>query len=123
MVVLHFKKAEGNEFLYETNTAIPVAQLVEELCKMHNLRLKVDKAALSMEELATKGPMRPEELRGLTDLDDFVKNEDLTVIGGLKKMPPQTGVREVKDETHYRTGWVVSEEMAKQMLDCVMEAK
>lgn len=80
MVVLHFKKQEGNEFLYETNTSIPVAQLIEELCKMHNLRFKVDKAAQSMEELASKGPLRPEELRGLQDLDDFVKNEDLTVI-------------------------------------------
>lgn len=38
-------------------------------------------------------------------------------------MPPKTGVREVKDENHYRTGWVVSEEMAKQMLDAAMEAK
>jgi len=38
-------------------------------------------------------------------------------------MPPQTGVREVNDETNYRTGWVLSEEMCKQMLDESMKAK
>lgn len=52
-----------------------------------------------------------------------MKHEDLTVIGGLKKMPPQTGVRQVEDETNYRTGWVVSEEMADKILKEVMIAK
>ncbi len=56
--------------------------------------------------------MRPEELRGLDNLDDYVKSEDLTVINGLKKMPPKTGVREVEDEHKYRTGWLVSEELS-----------
>lgn len=42
--------------------------------------------------------MRPEELRGLDNLDEYVAAEDLTVINGLKKMPPQTGVREVVDD-------------------------
>jgi len=56
--------------------------------------------------------MRPEALRGLDNLDDYVKAEDLTVINGLKEMPPRTGVREVVDETKYRTGWLVSEELS-----------
>jgi hypothetical protein len=113
MVVLHFKKSDMNQFLFETQTSKSVDDLLKDLVEINNLRLKVDRAAVSVEDLATKGPMRPEELRGLTDLDDFVKHEDLTVINGLKKMPPKTGVREVKDETNYRTGWVLSEEMCK----------
>lgn len=56
--------------------------------------------------------MRPEALRGLDDLDDYVKSEDLTVINGLKEMPPRVGVREIVDETKYRTGWLVSEELS-----------
>ena len=56
-------------------------------------------------------------------MDDFVKHEDQTVINGLKRMPPQTGIREVKDETNYRTGWVLSEEMCKKMLEEAMKAK
>jgi hypothetical protein len=79
--------------------------------------LKLDRAAISLEDLASKGPMKPEELRGLKDLDDYIKNEDLTTIEGLKKMPPKTGVREIADETFYRTGWLLNEEMSKMMLD------
>lgn len=84
---------------------------------VNNLRLKLDRAAISLEDLASKGPLKPEELRGLKDLDDYVKNEDITTINGLKKMPPRVGVREVVDETNYRTGWVLSEEMTKMMLE------
>ena len=83
----------------------------------------MDAASQSLEDLATKGPMRPEELRGLDNLDEYVKAEDLTVINGLKKMPPKTGVREVKDEHNYRTGWLVSEELCKQILEEVMKGK
>lgn len=73
--------------------------------------------------MATKGPLKPEALRGLTNLDEYVKNEDLTVINGLKDMPPKTGVREVTDDTHYRTGWLVSDDLCSQMLEEVMKGK
>jgi hypothetical protein len=45
------------------------------------------------------------------------------VINGLKEMPPKTGVREVTDETHFRTGWLVSEELCKHMLEECMKGK
>ena len=67
--------------------------------------------------------MRPEALRGLDNLDDYVATEDLTVINGLKEMPPRTGVREVVDENKYRTGWLVSEELCNQMLEEAMKGK
>jgi hypothetical protein len=76
-----------------------------------------------LEDLAAKGPMKPEELRGLKDYDEYVKNEDVTTITGLKKMPPRVGIREVNDETNYRTGWVLGEEMTKMMLDLAMKSK
>jgi hypothetical protein len=79
---------------------------------VNNLRLKLDRAAMSIEDLASKGPLKPEELRGLKDLDDYVKNEDVTTINGLKKMPPQVGTRFVVDDTNYRTGWLLNEEMS-----------
>jgi hypothetical protein len=108
-----------------------LAELVE--CKLihltlylnlvNNLRLKLDRAAVSLEDLASKGPMKPEELRGLKELDDYVKNEDLTTIQGLQKMPPKTGVREIVDDTYYRTGWLLAEEMQKMMLEEATKAK
>jgi hypothetical protein len=67
--------------------------------------------------------MKPEALRGLTNLDDYVKHEDITVINGLKEMPPKTGCREVVDDQHYRTGWLVSEDLCKQMLSEAMKGK
>jgi hypothetical protein len=90
---------------------------------VNNLRLKLDRAAIALEDLASKGPLKPEELRGLKDIEDYVKNEDITTINGLKKMPPKVGVREVVDETNYRTGWLLNEDITKMMLDEAMKAK
>jgi len=123
MVILHIKRTEGNQFLYETTTAIAFSQLLEELVALNNMRLKIDRACQSMEDLASKGPLKPEALRGLSDLDDYVKHEDLTVINGLKEMPPKSGCRQVVDETNYRTGWIVSEELCNQIFEEVMKAK
>jgi len=125
MVLLHFKKSDANQFLYETTTAITIDKLVEELVTDNNMRLHVDRAAQAMEELAAKGPLKPEALRGLDEAgyEEYLKAEDLTVTNGLKDMPPQVGVREVKDESHYRTGWLVSEEMTQKMLDHATEMK
>jgi len=90
---------------------------------VNNMRSKLDRACLAIEELAAKGPMKPEELRGLDDLDGYVESEDLTVINGLKKMPPQVGTRKGADEHNYRTGWLVSEELSNQMLEEAMKGK
>lgn len=81
---------------------------------VNNLRLKLDRAAMALEDLATKGPLKPEGLRGLDPkgFDDYLKAEDITVTDGLKQMPPKVGVREVNDDTHYRTGWLLEESMS-----------
>lgn len=123
MVLIHYKKSDQNQFLYESTVQIPVENLLKELVELNNLRLKVDRLCVAMEDLATKGPMKPEELRGLQDLDEYVKSEDLTVINGLKQMPPKTGTREVVDETHHRTGWILDEEIVEEMLEGVRKAK
>ena len=52
-----------------------------------------------------------------------MQTEDLTVINGLKKMPPQVGTRQGRDEHNYRTGWLVSEELSNQMLEEAMKGK
>lgn len=87
------------------------------------MRLKLDRASIALEDLASKGPLKPEELRGLKELDEFVQNGDITTINGLKKMPPKVGVREVVDENNYRTGCLLSEEMTRMMLEESMKTK
>jgi len=39
------------------------------------MRLKLDRAAMALEDLASKGPLKPEEIRGLSDLEEYVKTE------------------------------------------------
>ena len=53
---------------------------------VNNLRLKLDRAAMALEDLATKGPLKPEGLRGLDPkgFDEYLKAEDITVTDGLK---------------------------------------
>ena len=38
-------------------------------------------------------------------------------------MPPKTGSREVKDDTNYRTGWLIDEQLASQILEETMKGK
>lgn len=92
---------------------------------VNNLRLKLDRASIALEDLASKGPLKPEGLRGLDEAgyEQYLKNDDLTVKDGLKLMPPQVGVRQVKDESHYRTGWLVSEDMSQKLLSQAMDIK
>lgn len=92
---------------------------------VNNLRLKLDRAAIALEDLATKGPLKPEGLRGLNEdgYDEYLKGEDITVTDGLKMMPPKVGTRFVKDESHYRTGWLLDEEMTQKLLDHSMKMK
>lgn len=123
MVLIHFKKTDNNQFLYNSTVKSPIDDLIHELVTLNNTRLKVDRLAVSLEELAMKGPMKPEELKGLEHLDEYIKSEDLTVINGMKKMPPKTGTREVVDETHHRTGWLLDEEIVEEMLEGVRKAK
>lgn len=109
MVVFHYKKGDGNQFLYQATAQTSIDDLVVQICEMNNLRLKVDRAAMALEDLAAKGPLKPEGLRGLDEAgyDDYLKGEDITVTDGLKMMPPKVGTRFVKDEHHYRTGWLI----------------
>jgi hypothetical protein len=85
--------------------------------------LKLDRAAMALEDLASKGPLKPEELRGLKDYDEYLKNDDITTRDGLKKMPPRVGTRDGNDDTNYRTGWLLGEEISKMMLDEATKTK
>ena len=89
---------------------------------VNNLRLKLDRLSLALEELASKGPLKPEELRGLepAGFAEYIKSGDITVTTGVEKMekfmPRLPGTTEVKDESNYRTGYVLGEEMTQKML-------
>lgn len=81
MVVIHFKRSEQNQFLYEISAGISIDDLTQQLVELNNLRLKIDRAAVSLEDLAAKGPLKPEGLRGLDEAgyEQYLKGEDVTV--------------------------------------------
>eukprot|EP01017_Pseudomicrothorax_dubius_P049280 TRINITY_DN9143_c0_g1_i1.p1 TRINITY_DN9143_c0_g1~~TRINITY_DN9143_c0_g1_i1.p1 ORF type:complete len:306 (-),score=58.42 TRINITY_DN9143_c0_g1_i1:22-891(-) len=126
MVLIHFKKSDNNQFLYETTVSIPVDQLIGELVEVNNLRLSLDKIVVAIEELVTQGPLKPEELRGLTTEE--------TIQAAAETLPPEKrvyanppvlspGQRLVSDKTGYRTGVIPSEELTNMVLSEVSKAK
>jgi len=56
MVLIHFKKSDHNQFLFDTVTSIPTDELLKQLIEINNLRLKIDRLAMALEDLAAKGP-------------------------------------------------------------------
>lgn len=70
MVLIHFKKTENNQFLYETKASIPTDELIKELVhsnffsksflnlfiiEVNNTRIIIDRLAQFVEDLATYG--------------------------------------------------------------------
>lgn len=83
-----------------------------------------------MEELAQKGPLKPEELRGIDKYEKYTeyalreeKSSDITVKQGLGKLPPKVGVKLAGDKALFRTGWILDDDTTKMMLKHINEAK
>jgi len=58
MVVLHVKKNQDQEFLFETTLEQSVTECVKEVVDIHNLRLRIHRLKLEGDELAEFGPMK-----------------------------------------------------------------
>jgi hypothetical protein len=113
MVLLHVKRTnDKNTFLFETTTAKQVEEVVDELVEVHNLRLKVQRIAVSMQELAKYGPMRPEETRGLSDETAKCTELDINAYGAPTNPDPHG----------YRTGCPPPQATADVMLRTAEEA-
>lgn len=67
MVLLHIKRGNESQFLYEIPSSIKISQLNQEIVSIYNGRLKVKRICSEMEELAKHGPMFCPEIIGLTD--------------------------------------------------------
>jgi hypothetical protein len=71
------------------------------------MRIKLDLFACAIEDLATHGPLKPEEIRGLTDqelIDNalIISSEEKKRWGIVRQ--PQGDERLNEDKTHYRIG-------------------
>uniref|UniRef100_A0A1Q3FZS8 Putative secreted protein n=1 Tax=Culex tarsalis TaxID=7177 RepID=A0A1Q3FZS8_CULTA len=67
MVLLHVKRGDESQFLYETSSNVLVETLTNELVVIYNGRLKVSRVCTEIEELSKHGTMLPPDMLGLTD--------------------------------------------------------
>ncbi|XP_044590370.1 cilia- and flagella-associated protein 298 [Cotesia glomerata] len=67
MVRLHVKKGNESQFLYDTTVDTLVDDVIQEITVIYNGRLKINRIAYEMEELAKHGTMLPSDMMGLTD--------------------------------------------------------
>jgi hypothetical protein len=107
------RSEKKNEFLFETTVKVKVGSLLQELCEVHNLRLKVLRLAVTLKELAKHGPIRPEETRGISDGTGKVSELDVNAYGTPTN----------PDEHGYRTGCPPPPEVADVMSRTAEEAE
>lgn len=67
MVILLVKRANENQFLYETSVEKSVDDIVKDITAIFNGRLKVTRICYEMEELEKHGTFQPLEMQGLTE--------------------------------------------------------
>lgn len=67
MVVIHLKRSEDQQFLYETSVETPVKAAVAELAAINNLRHRIQRLKLEGGELAKYGPSKHPDKQGLDE--------------------------------------------------------
>jgi len=90
MVVIHVKRSDKDEFLYETTCATSNDTLIRELVEVWNLRLRLAQLAGSIQEMGKYGPMKKPEEAGL---DEVKEQGGETVEKGEYYSPDPTGIR------------------------------
>ena len=61
MVLIHMKRSDEHQFLYESTTAAQVKDVTRELAEVHNLRLRIQRLKFEGDELANYGPIKTQD--------------------------------------------------------------
>lgn len=120
MVKLHIKQGEESLFLFETTCQGELSELIPQLVRIQNGRLKIERLFYEMEELAKHGITLPPNMQGLTEeqLSDLNLHDDWE-----DECIPSGGVTENKDPVGRRNGKAPSEKMAEVINRTRKEAK
>jgi hypothetical protein len=133
MVVLTIKHGTDLQFLYECSNKTPIRELKEDLrChtsvfsifilfrKIYNGRLKIERIATEMEQLADHGTILPENMQGLNES----QVSDLKLVDPFtSKCIPSGGFEMKKDIYGRRNGQAPMENMAKVLKETAQKAK
>lgn len=120
MVKLVIKSGEQPQFLFETSVETLVDDAIEDITRIHNGRLKVDRIAGELEQLADHGITLPPNMQGLTE--DQISDLKL-VDEWADKCEPQGGHAFKKDDIGRRNGRAPNDKMAEMMKKTKEEAK
>ncbi|XP_031569333.1 cilia- and flagella-associated protein 298-like [Actinia tenebrosa] len=120
MVKLHIKRGEESQFLYETTCAVELNELIPQLVRIHNERLKIERLNYEMEELAKHGITLPPNMQGLTEeqISDLRLRDEWE-----DKCSPSGGYVETKDPLTKRNGRAPNEKMAEVLNRTRQESK
>lgn len=91
MVVIQIKNGDHDTFLYETTCATTNDDLVRQLVKVWNLRIRLAQLAGGMRELAEYGPMKHPEKAGIDDIQEKYNSVHVDKCEFYK--PDPTGIR------------------------------
>ncbi|KAG8136566.1 putative C21orf59-like protein [Naja naja] len=120
MVLLHVKHGDESQFLLETTSGVSIEDLTQEVTKIYNGRLKVQRLCAEMESLAEHGIFVPPNMQGLTD--EQIEELKLTDEWG-KKCIPSGGSTVKKDDIGRRNGHAPNEKMKQVLKATIEEAK
>ncbi|XP_053691393.1 cilia- and flagella-associated protein 298 [Sabethes cyaneus] len=120
MVLLHVKRGDVSQFLYEGSVNTSVEEISREIVTIYNGQLKVSRVCSEIEELSKHGTMLPPEMLGLTE--EQVKELQLVDDWG-EKCVPSGGWSNSPDPVGRRNGRSPQSKMQEILLKTVNEAR
>ena len=123
MVLLHFKIAEKNQFIYSVPATTPITDIIRGAVEINNLRCKIDTLCMVTEELIKHGPLKPEEYRGLKETENLDENIEPQYRAKKTPFPEKVGTKYNEDKTNQRTGWILEDDINNKIMEAVKEAK
>jgi hypothetical protein len=110
MVLIHMKRADDNQFLFETTTTTSCDEVIRKLVEVHNLRLKILRLVNACEDLIKYGPAKPPDQQGIDDYQ--VQAAEKKAAGGVY----------VQDPCGKRIGFPPAEELAEVIKKTLSDA-
>jgi len=120
MVILHVKKGDESQFLFQAHVQDKVDDVVISVTTIYNGRLKISRICSEMEELIKHGTLFPPEILGLTE--EQVEELKLKDEWG-EKCEPMGGWTFNKDPIGRRNGKQPSERMQEVMNKAIEDVK
>eukprot|EP00640_Fibrocapsa_japonica_P002318 CAMPEP_0113936234 /NCGR_PEP_ID=MMETSP1339-20121228/3189_1 /TAXON_ID=94617 /ORGANISM="Fibrocapsa japonica" /LENGTH=286 /DNA_ID=CAMNT_0000938633 /DNA_START=108 /DNA_END=968 /DNA_ORIENTATION=+ /assembly_acc=CAM_ASM_000762 len=92
MVVIHIKRSDTDQFLFETTCTETNDNLIAKLVAIQNTRVKIRALAGAVRALGKYGPMKPPDQQGLDEVEDKFGEKPIPDRGEFYEADP-TGIR------------------------------